>query len=118
MYNYRAYGLGIHSELPLPELLSMADAPPDVSIRPESSPHPVPVRYIFFPSGRRKGNPKLRILDKEEAARKLLDNSANFHMFGGEGLRIIGKLADEAECYDLLSGELTETVRLISDVIK
>ena len=33
MYNYRAYGLGIHSELPLPELLSVPDAPPDVSIR-------------------------------------------------------------------------------------
>lgn len=87
------------------------------SVRPESSPHNVPVRYIFFPVNRGNGNPNLHLLEKEEAARKLLECSANFHMFGGEGLRIVRKLADEAECYDLSSGELTKTVKLISSVL-
>ena len=33
MYKYRAYGLGIHSTVPLPELVPLAEAQHDVSIR-------------------------------------------------------------------------------------
>ncbi len=88
------------------------------SVRLESSPRPVPVKYVFFPMYDGNGNPRLRVLDKEEAARRLLECSANFHLFGGRGLRLVSKLADEAECYDLSSGDLKKTVELISDVVR
>jgi len=43
MYSYVAYGLGIQSPMPLPELVEMAKSKPDITIRREKIDRPLPI---------------------------------------------------------------------------
>ena len=79
---------------------------------------PVPIRYIIFPSYGLRATPRLRSLDPSEGARKLLENSANFNKFGGNGLHIIARLLEEAECFDLTCGQLERTADLIDNTVR
>lgn len=78
---------------------------------------PVPVRYIFFPTYAAGRKPELYQLEKDEAARKLLECTANFHRFGATGLRVISRLVQDADCFELATGDLDETVALISNTL-
>ena len=78
----------------------------------------VPVRFIIFPTYKTGANPGLRLVGPEETARKLLQNSANFARLRTNGLALMAKLVDEAECYELACGDLEETAELIDQLVR
>lgn len=77
---------------------------------------PVPVRYIIFPTYKPKAKPDIRAIEPNEAAQRLLDNSANFHRFGPKGLRLVARLVQNAKSFDLISGKLEHSLDLVRDV--
>ena len=88
--------------------------PEDVSRNPTGD--PVPVGFVIFPRYAPNEKPRIEPVTAGEAARKLIENSVNFHRFGGEGLRVVAQLAQAAQCFSLTINDLDTTTTLIDEL--
>ena len=83
-------------------------------LTPESIGCPIPIRYIIFPKYVPGAAPQLQRLAPSLAMRQLLENSVNFPQFGGDGVRLMARLVEDAQCFSLTTNGLEATTTLIN----
>ena len=77
---------------------------------------PVPIRYILFPQYTPTEDSRLEPISSGDAVRQLVENSVNFHRFGGEALSTATALVHNAQCFALTINGLDAATSLIDEL--
>jgi len=85
-------------------------------VRSDSIGGPVPIRFVVFPKYAPGVMPELQPLPPGQAVRELLNNSVNFRRFGSDGLHLLARLAEQAQCFSLPIDGLEAPVRLVTEL--
>ncbi len=101
-------------DIPEHEMLVWYIHPDDFAEK--SDKEPVPVEYILFPQYSPSGKSHLEPMSSGDAVRQLVENSVNFHRFGGDALSIATALVANAQCFALTINGLDAATSLIDEL--
>lgn len=93
------------------------DGLPGYFVPPQWATQPVPVRWLLFPERAEGRAPCVIPLPPAEAASAILGQSGTLAVAARLALGTTAKLVEQARCYRLVSGDLTETVTVIQKLI-
>lgn len=84
-----------------------------LDIRPGMVAQPAPVRWIVFPRYAAGAAPLLSPMSPAEAAYEATRQCFNFPVYRGRAVALLARLAQAAECYRLIAGDVDETCDLL-----
>lgn len=86
-------------------------------LRPRAIGRPCPVRYVVTPAYESGAQTALVRIARAEALMALARQSFHLGRFGGDGVRLLGRVVEAAECYRVVVGDLDDAVRMVLDVV-
>jgi hypothetical protein len=82
-------------------------------LRPRSIGRPCPIRYVVAPTYTSGAETELVPISRAEALTALARQSFYLGRFGGDGVRLLGRVVESAECYRIRVGNLDDAVHLL-----
>jgi hypothetical protein len=82
-------------------------------LRPRSIGRPCPIRYVIAPAYTSGARTELVPISRAEALTALARQSFFLGRFGGDGVRLLGRVVGSAECYRVRVGDLDDAVEQI-----
>lgn len=86
-------------------------------LRPRAIGRPCPIRYVVAPSYEAGARTALEPMSRAEAVTTLAGQAFQLGQFGGEGIRLLGRVVEAADCYRVLVGDLDHAVRLVLEMV-
>ena len=86
-------------------------------LRPRAIGRPCPIRYVVAPSYVSGSATSLEPMSRAEALTALARQSFYLGRFGGDGVRLLGRVVESAECYRARIGDLDQAVGLIMRMV-
>lgn len=75
---------------------------------------PAPIRWVVFPSSRRKGRARLIPIARAEAVKRMADACFNMFRFGERGVVLLSQVAEHADAFLLEGGDPSERAALLA----
>jgi hypothetical protein len=86
-------------------------------LRPRAIGRPCPIRYVVAPAYASGSATSLVPITRAEALTALARQSFHLGRFGGDGVRLLGRVVESAECFRAQVGDLDEAVELIMRMV-
>lgn len=105
-------------KLPDPPTWDYDAAPPGCFLPPAWADHPAPIRFVLFPTLRPDAAPTVTYLTVPSSAAALLPFSTTLGNDPAFALSVAARLTAQASCFDLSTGDLDATVRLVKRLVE
>jgi len=105
-------------QLPAPPTWDYDAAPPGCFLPPAWADHPAPIRFVLFPTLRPDAVPTITRLTVPGSVAALLPFSTTLGNDPAFALSVAARLTAQASCFDLSTGDLDATVRLITRLVE
>ncbi len=104
-------------QLPDPPIWDYDAAPPGCFLPPAWADHPAPIRFVLFPTLRPDMAPTITRLTVPSSVAALLPFSTTLGNDPAFALSVAARLTAQASCFDLSTGDLDATARLVKRLV-